>query len=248
MPTWRSSPARCRRRSRRCPSASRTSPTGRRSCRPRRTWMPGTTSGRLIAESPWTSACCRPGDYVAVVEVMDGKRLLGRRVQPLTVDRTVPAAGAAAASASGVRVRFAAGDASSLVKAFSRQDVLGTRCPALLRRAHAAGRSHRPRQHPVVVVAAARPASSTRRWPRSRTQPAGSLSASFLKGLALLGRNELEAAAQEFREALRIADDFLPAAFYLGACYAAGGRDSEAVAPGRWPWSPRATRASSTTS
>ena len=58
------------------------------------------------------------------------------------------------------------------------------------------------------------------------------LSVVFLAGLALLGRGELEPAAQQFREALRIADDFLPAAFYLGTCYAAGGRDAEAV--GAW--------------
>ena len=58
------------------------------------------------------------------------------------------------------------------------------------------------------------------------------VSVAFLKGLALLGKGELEPAAGEFRQALRAADDFLPAAFYLGACYAAGGRDEEAV--GAW--------------
>ena len=52
------------------------------------------------------------------------------------------------------------------------------------------------------------------------------------QGPRAAGKGELEPAASQFREALRIADDFLPAAFYLGACYAAGGRDSEAV--GAW--------------
>jgi tetratricopeptide (TPR) repeat protein len=58
------------------------------------------------------------------------------------------------------------------------------------------------------------------------------LSVAFLRGLALLGQGQLEPAAAQFRAALRISNDFLPAAFYLGACYAAGGRDREAV--GAW--------------
>ena len=40
------------------------------------------------------------------------------------------------------------------------------------------------------------------------------------------------AAAGKFRDALRIDSEFFPAAFYLGACYAAGGRDRDAV--GAW--------------
>jgi tetratricopeptide (TPR) repeat protein len=58
------------------------------------------------------------------------------------------------------------------------------------------------------------------------------LSTTFLKGLALFGKGELELAAAQFRAALATAPDFLPAAFYLGACYAAGRRDREAV--GAW--------------
>jgi tetratricopeptide (TPR) repeat protein len=58
------------------------------------------------------------------------------------------------------------------------------------------------------------------------------LATAFLKGLAFFGKNELEPAAAQFRAALDAAPDFLPAAFYLGACYAAGGRDREAV--GAW--------------
>ena len=39
-------------------------------------------------------------------------------------------------------------------------------------------------------------------------------------------------AAAKFRETLRLDSEFFPAAFYLGSCYAAGGRDDEAV--GAW--------------
>jgi tetratricopeptide (TPR) repeat protein len=62
--------------------------------------------------------------------------------------------------------------------------------------------------------------------------PAANLAAVFLKGLALYARGDLEAAAGQFREALRVDSEFFPAAFYLGSCYAAGGRDREAV--GAW--------------
>jgi hypothetical protein len=47
-----------------------------------------------------------------------------------------------------------------------------------------------------------------------------------------LARADLERAAQRFREALRADADFLPAAVFLGACYALGGRDTEAA--GAW--------------
>ncbi len=56
--------------------------------------------------------------------------------------------------------------------------------------------------------------------------------AAFLCGLALYSKGELEPAAARFREALRLDSEFFPAAFYLGSCYAAGGRDQEAV--GAW--------------
>jgi tetratricopeptide (TPR) repeat protein len=54
----------------------------------------------------------------------------------------------------------------------------------------------------------------------------------FLNGLALYSQGQLEAAAGKFREAIRMDSEFFPAVFYLGSCYAAGGRDREAV--GAW--------------
>lgn len=54
--------------------------------------------------------------------------------------------------------------------------------------------------------------------------------ATFLKGLTLLSQNQLDPAAVAFREAMRVSADFYPAMVYLGACYAAGGKDKEAAA------------------
>ena len=54
----------------------------------------------------------------------------------------------------------------------------------------------------------------------------------FLTGLSLYAKGDLEAAAGQFRDALRLDSEFFPAAFYLGSCYAAGRRDRQAV--GAW--------------
>ena len=59
------------------------------------------------------------------------------------------------------------------------------------------------------------------------------LAAVFLKGLALLSAGDLNAAIDKFRDALRLDSEFLPAAFYLGACYAAGATIAKRPAPGR---------------
>jgi tetratricopeptide (TPR) repeat protein len=58
------------------------------------------------------------------------------------------------------------------------------------------------------------------------------LSTTMARGIARLRRGDLERAAAAFRAAIKIASDFPPAAVYLGACYAAGGRDREAA--GAW--------------
>ena len=58
------------------------------------------------------------------------------------------------------------------------------------------------------------------------------LAATFLKGLVSLSTGDLKGAEARFDAALRMDSEFLPAAFYLGACYAAAGRDREAV--GAW--------------
>jgi tetratricopeptide (TPR) repeat protein len=46
----------------------------------------------------------------------------------------------------------------------------------------------------------------------------------------LYAAGQLDAAAARFREAIRLDSEFSPAVFYLGACYAAGGKDREAAA------------------
>jgi tetratricopeptide (TPR) repeat protein len=55
---------------------------------------------------------------------------------------------------------------------------------------------------------------------------------SFLRGVAYYASADLNAAVTQLQAALRARSDFLPAAVYLGACYAAGGKDLDAI--GAW--------------
>jgi VWFA-related protein len=55
------------------------------------------------------------------------------------------------------------------------------------------------------------------------------MSAAFFQGLHLLSQSQLNGAALQFAAALSMSPEFSPAAFYLGACYAAAGRDNDAA-------------------
>jgi Flp pilus assembly protein TadD len=69
-------------------------------------------------------------------------------------------------------------------------------------------------------------------WPTdASTGPlaAAPVASHFVTGLGHLQAGDFEVAAAAFRNALHAAPDFLPAMAYLGACYAAGGKDKEAA-------------------
>ncbi len=193
--------------------------------------------GGSAADAVLDLALLPPGDYFAVALVSDGKRKLGRRYEPLHLDRAVPAANSADAAApagaggGAPRVHFTPGLSSALVKSFARADVLTP--PAL---AFFADRLKAADASPPAAAAAAMGDLRNGRFDAVLAGlndiPSDRLSPAFLKGVALLAKGQLEPAAAELRQALRLADDFLPAAFYLGACYAAGGKDEEAV--GAW--------------
>ncbi len=51
----------------------------------------------------------------------------------------------------------------------------------------------------------------------------------FLRGLELYAAGDLNGAASQLSDVLRTVPDFAPAALYYGACFAAGGRDREAI-------------------
>jgi tetratricopeptide (TPR) repeat protein len=85
---------------------------------------------------------------------------------------------------------------------------------------------------PAPAVAAVKAGSFDAALEALKSAKPDQLAPVFLTGLALYGKGDLEGAAAKFRESIRIDSEFFPAVFYLGACYAAGRRDREAI--GAW--------------
>lgn len=87
------------------------------------------------------------------------------------------------------------------------------------------------KNHPSVKAATARARSGKIEGTAMMALEAGDQSAgSILRGIELLIKGDLNPAANQFGVAMRNAPDAPLASFFLGACYAAAGRDKEAVA------------------
>jgi hypothetical protein len=168
------------------------------------------------------------GDYVARAVVSVAGKETCRSMAPFT--RGQPAAGSAPAPASGTP----AGPRSRGVPAppvpgagFHAEDVLEAAVlrPFLDELAARASDRAKPaidRAKAGRFIDAAQAAASGAGDPNDPVTP-------FLQGLSLLSQKQLQAASDAFRETLRAAPDFFVGAFYIGACYAAGGRDPQAV-------------------
>jgi VWFA-related protein len=185
---------------------------------------------RIPASATFDLKLLPPGDYVVSAAAVDKGKMLARVSRPFSVVRV--AGGVATPGAAGPRVRFVPGEMGTIGRAFSRADVL--RLDVL---AYFLGRLRATESKaPTPAVTAAIDAVANGRFdavvPALKDADQASLSVTFLKGIALFAKGELEPAANQFREALRAQSAFLPAAFYLGACYAAGGQDEQAV--GAW--------------
>jgi hypothetical protein len=157
-----------------------------------------------------------PGRYRLEVRVTDN---VARRTVSRTLDVSVRATSGSIWLAKAVD--------GLLAPAFRRDQVLGTRAVGQALDELAAFEPLTPR-----MAAALSEARAGRYATVLGAVPAGTdLASSFLRGLALMALSEnLEPAAAQFREALRFASDFVPATVYLGACFAANGRDREAIA------------------
>jgi VWFA-related protein len=199
-------------------------------------------AGSRLAQATLPVHTLPAGDYVARAVVFEGGAPGARIVRPFRVEpdpmarraaraarEPGPPPGATAVTAPSSRTP---GD-RLMMPPFQRQEVL---TPDLVGRAIDRLTAASPSARPSAAAAAAMTAAREGRidalageLPRLTDQ---TLAAAFLRGLALFSKGELEPAAMEFRAAIRLSPDFLPAVFYLGACYAAGGRDREAV--GAW--------------
>jgi len=184
-------------------------------------------SGRWTAGVTVDLRVLPPGVYSVLARALAGDRAVGRVSRPFSFE---PAA--RAAEAGGPRAEFGIAVSGGLLRTFSRQDALTPDALEffLARLQVADGRSE------DRAVSSAVAAVRDGRYDDVTASLAGAapdrLSVAFLTGLALLGKGQLDPAADQFRSALRISSEFLPAVFYLGACFAAGGRDREAA--GAW--------------
>lgn len=185
---------------------------------------------RRAIEGSVPTALLAPGDYVIRAVISAGGRRIGQIARAFKVGRVVAAVksnkGPAVSTTLGRREPVAF---SSRSEKFERASVLTPQVVGFFVERmdfHAQGESNAA---PIIDHARAGRFDEA---VQALTRRSGTLAAAFLGGLALYSKGQLEPAAARFREALRLDSEFFPAAFYLGSCYAAGGRDKEAV--GAW--------------
>jgi VWFA-related protein len=188
-----------------------------------------------------------PGRYIARAIISRGGKNVGKLSRPFEVVPGArgaafaggsPGAGGAtgAAGASGAGGATGAPGAAGATNAaltgivigarpaaFKKEDVL---TPDMLRAVF----ELMDKNHPAAKAATARARTGKIEGTALMALDAGDQNAgSILRGLELLMKGQLDPAANQFGVALRHAPDAPIASFYLGACYAAAGRDKEAV-------------------
>lgn len=170
----------------------------------------GHVAGKRTAEASLPLSLLEPGKYVARAVVSSNGRVVGRVTRAFVLERAAPEA------------RF-------VVPAFDRAFVL-TR-PAV---GFFLDRLSAPDLTPLPAALA--PAVGLARTARFdlalgilEAAPSDHFAAPFVAGLAYFASGDLQHAVENFGASLHAAPTFFPAAFYLGACYAAAGRDRDAL-------------------
>jgi tetratricopeptide (TPR) repeat protein len=193
----------------------------------------GSREGSAFAQAVASMRVLPPGSYTVRASVRSGSAPIGelrRRFEVLGGDRAAGDGGSrppavnrsGAAGRAAARLPLAAAPPFALDQVLS-PPVLGVFLDRVAARPDAASDTVRELVERVRV-------SGPRGLVVSESLVAETPVAAFLKGLTLLSQDGLEPAAAAFREAMRASADFYPAMVYLGACYAAGGRDKEAAA------------------
>ena len=193
-----------------------------------------TDGGVFYADGGMDLRLLPPGDYYARATVtLDGK-VVGTRTTPFHLVAAAPGAAAAPSPAAPLRrpgATLAIGADRLLIRPFDRKDVLRPDVVAFF-----IDRLVALDAAPDEKVAAARAAARNGRFEeiidRLKGADETTLDVRFLRGLSSYAAGTIELAATFFRSALKADSQFLPAAFFLGACYAAGGNDREAA--GAW--------------
>jgi len=188
--------------------------------------------GRRVAEGIVPIALLPPGEYVARAVVTVAGRKAGQVTRPFRIVRTAAttAPGSPDATARSGLAPKTAIPFVSRADAFERASVLAPPVVGFFVDRMNVGRDSTP--VPPAAAAAARGGRLDEAADVAKKDGTHQLAIAFFDGLARFSKGDLEGAAGRFRESLRIQSDFFPAAFYLGACYAAGGHDRDAA--GAW--------------
>ena len=185
---------------------------------------------RRIVEAGVPIGLLPPGQYVARAVISVSGRKIGQVVRPFRVSRAGPIVPARGTSTAPLKPAAPIAVASR-IDAFDKSTVLTPQVLSFfLDRLSAAAAANAVSVRPAIESARAGRLDEAVQSLKGTGDD--QLAAVFLKGLALLSGGDLNGAIGKFRDALRLDSEFLPAAFYLGACYAAGGRDKEAA--GAW--------------
>ena len=172
-----------------------------------------------------------PGQYVARAIVTRGSEKVGQLSRPFHITQASAAARVApSGTATAAAGTTAAGAAPSLLRSmlppaapFERNDLLKSDVVGFFMDVLDNGR-------PALKATTALVRSGKMEGTGLQALESGDqLAATFLRGLEHYSKGDLNQAATQFAAALRVAPDFAPASFYLGACYAAAGRDQDAA-------------------
>jgi hypothetical protein len=193
---------------------------------------PTTSPTRRVAEAAIPIALLPPGDYVARAVVTVAGQKTGQVVRSFHLARpSTPAAATPGSSVIGSTTK-APIPFTSRIDAFERTSVLTPQVVGFFVDRMNIGKD--TALTPTAAISAARAGHFDEAIEVAKTS-ANKLAPVFFDGLARYSKGDLEGAAGRFREALKLESDYFPAAFYLGACYAAGGKDRDAA--GAWQMS-----------
>jgi VWFA-related protein len=184
------------------------------------------SANRRVAEAGVPIANLPEGEYVARAVVLDAGRRIGTVLRPFRIARTTApvAAPGTTALAAAAPIPFV-----SKTESFDRFSVLTPPVVSFfLERFSAQAAASAATIRPAFAYIRAGRYEDAIQAVQEATGP--QVAASFVRGLALLNRGEIERATARFDEAVKADPQFSAAAFYLGAAHAAAGNDRDAAA------------------
>jgi VWFA-related protein len=164
-----------------------------------------------------------PGDYFARASIMVEGKPVAASTRPFRIVPAPPGAGGVQAPFAGLAVRAAPFDRAELVSPpvlLHFLDRLAELVP---------GPAPAGVEQALAEARAGRPEAMVDRLEGMRQED---VRAAFLRGVGYYARGNFNAALTQLRSALRLQSDLFPAAVYMGGCYAAGGKDQDAI--GAW--------------